>query len=176
MVEPEKYQSDRVSEHLGVTVRTFVTNDDRVAKFVADNATHDSSNCGTIGIEDDGQIIAGVLYDDCNGANVCMHVAAKPGVNWLTRDFLKLNFGFAFDGLGVRRVTALVPESNHRSTRFCIHLGFTLEARLRDACPDGDMLVLVMHRRDCRFVVQPDVPAFSFSAVTRRYLEALNHG
>jgi hypothetical protein len=31
-------------------------------------------------------------------------------------------------------------------------LGFTLETRLKDAAPSGDMLVYVMRREDCKWL------------------------
>ena len=103
-------------------------------------------------MEEDGQIIAGIVYDNWNPANVCMHVAARPGVNWVSRALLRLVFGYAFEGLGCKRVTGIVPASNKAARRFDEHLGFKLEARLKDAAVDGDMLLYVMHRRDCRFL------------------------
>lgn len=105
-----------------------------------------------IGLTDDKQIVAGVLYEDFNGANVNMHVAAIPGRKWLNREFLKICFDYPFNQLGVKRVTGIVPSYNKDAMRFDLHLGFNLEATLKDAHPEGDLNILVMRRENCRWL------------------------
>jgi len=105
----------------------------------------------SIGLEKDGELIAGVVYDYYNKASICMHVAAI-GKQWLTREYLWYVFHYPFVELGVKRITGLVPESNLQARRFDEHIGFVLETRLKDAHPDGDVLVYKMMREDCRFL------------------------
>lgn len=105
-----------------------------------------------IGLERDGQLIAGVLYEDFNGANVVMHVAAETGGRWLTRGYLYRCFHYPFVQLGCKRVTGIVPSSNKRALRFDEHLGFKIEARLVEAHPEGDLLILRMMREHCRWI------------------------
>lgn len=97
-------------------------------------------------------LLAGVLYEDWNGANVLMHVAAAPGREWLCREFLWYCFHYPFVELGVKRVTGIVPSTNLEARRFDEHLGFTLEATLKDAHPTGDLLVYAMRKEDCRWL------------------------
>ncbi|MCK9988638.1 MAG: hypothetical protein AzoDbin1_05110 [Azoarcus sp.] len=97
-------------------------------------------------------LIAGALYEDCNGANVLMHGAAVPGGAWLCREFLWFMFHYPFEQLAVRRITAVVPEGNAQARRFDEHLGFRLETRLKDAHPSGDLLIYEMRREDCRWL------------------------
>lgn len=105
-----------------------------------------------IGLERDGELVAGVLYDRYNGASICMHVAAD-GSNWLTREFLFVAFAYPFNQLGCKRITGIVNSNNVRAQRFDEHLGFTLEARLKDAMPDGaDMLIYRMLRDECIWI------------------------
>jgi RimJ/RimL family protein N-acetyltransferase len=99
-----------------------------------------------------GELIAGVWYEWFNGANMNMHVAAVPGRRWMTREFLFAAFAYPFNDAGVRRVTGIVAESNHDARRFDEHLGFSLEARLKDAAPDGDLLVYRMFKDECRWL------------------------
>lgn len=98
------------------------------------------------------EILAGVWFEGFNGKNVNMHVAAVPGKRWMTRTYLWLVFHYAFEQLGAARITGLVDESNLAARRFDEHIGFTLEARLRNASHGGDLLVYVMHREDCRWL------------------------
>lgn len=110
-----------------------------------------------IGIEGpDGELRAGVLYEDYNGASLVAHIAGE-GRRWATREFLGRIFAYPFGQLGVRRITVVVPSSNTPSIRLAGRLGFTLEARLLQAHPDGDLLVFCMFRSACRYLRPPYV-------------------
>ena len=105
-----------------------------------------------LGLEKDGELVAGVAFEGFNGHNVWMHVAAEPGGRWMTRDFLRYCFYYPFEELKVSRVSGYVEASNERALRFDYHLGFKPEARLSGAASDGgDVVVLVMWRGDCRY-------------------------
>lgn len=131
----------------------FVVNDRRVVDLVTmANGIGDSQVYASLGVQRHGEIIAGVIFCDFNRHSVCLHVASKPGEVWLTRAFLRLVFGFAFDGLNVKRITGFVPESNAKAIRLDEHLGFKREAVLSDIYPDGGLIVYKMLRKDCRFV------------------------
>ena len=77
-----------------------------------------------LGLERDGELVAGVLYEGYNGRNVWMHVAAIPGSRWMTRDFLRYCFRYPFDEMGVARVSGYVNASNLAAWRLDGHLGF----------------------------------------------------
>lgn len=103
-----------------------------------------------IGWEQDGELQAVGIFESCNGPDICMHVAAAPGANWIRRDFVGAAFRYAFVQLGVRRVTANIPASNEASMRCALALGFRLEGIKRDGWLDGDMMVLGMLKSECR--------------------------
>ncbi|WP_395138278.1 GNAT family N-acetyltransferase [Schlegelella aquatica] len=106
-----------------------------------------------IGLEQDGQLIAGVLYTRYTGTSMEMHVAAIPGRRWLTREYLQTCFAYPFDMVGCRRVTGLVRASNYEARRFDEHLGFKQEGVLRKAAADGDdIIVYGMLREECRWI------------------------
>ncbi len=131
----------------------FVVNDPRTVQFVTkENGLTDTNVHSSIGFEREGEIVAGVVYCDKTATNIFMHVAAKRGVNWVTRAYLKLVFGWPFEGLKLKRITALVPETNKRAVAFDEHLGFKREALLSDIYPDGGLLVLRMTREDCAYL------------------------
>lgn len=101
----------------------------------------------------DGDLVAGVIYEGINRHNCWMHVAAVPGARWLTRTYLRACFAYPFLVCGVDRVRGYVEASNTAALRFDLHLGFMPEARLVGAADDGgDVVLLVMQRRDCRYV------------------------
>lgn len=105
-----------------------------------------------IGLMEDGKgPVAGALYEGHNGASVLVHLAAT-GRNWLNRDFLWFMSYYPFMQLGVTKVIAPVESTNHRSVRFTEHFGFTLESTLKDAAPNGDLLLYTITREQCKWL------------------------
>lgn len=101
----------------------------------------------------DGEIIAAVVYQDFNGSNVFVHVAAEPGKRWGTKAFLYWTMHYPFIQLGAKRMTGWVEADNLAAQKFDEGLGFKREALLRGAGQHGqDVILYVMHREDCRHV------------------------
>lgn len=105
------------------------------------------------GVEDEeGRLIAGVAFDNYNVAAIQIHVAALPGKNWVTKDLLARVFSYPFEQLGVKKLIGLVGSTNADALRFDLALGFRIEATLKDAYPDGDLVLLTMTREQCRWL------------------------
>jgi RimJ/RimL family protein N-acetyltransferase len=102
-----------------------------------------------IGLERDGDLVAGVMFDHYNGRSIAMHVAGA-GMRWCTRAFRAAVFGYPFLQLKVAKVLGLVDSTNLQARRFDEHLGFRLEARIADAAPSGDLLIYSMTAAQCR--------------------------
>ncbi|MBC7618013.1 MAG: GNAT family N-acetyltransferase [Candidatus Saccharibacteria bacterium] len=106
-----------------------------------------------IGLEKNGALVAGVVYEGINPFNAWMHVAATPGARWLTRHYLRACFVYPFITCGVERVRGYVNASNTAARKFDEHLGFEQEAVLRGAASDGsDVIIYVMPKARCRYV------------------------
>ncbi len=105
-----------------------------------------------IGWQKDGQIVAGVIYRDYNGPNVVCDIASDGSKRWMTKQYLHTIFDYPYNQMKCDRITVCVGEGNLDSRRFCEHLGFTLEARLSKAHPTGDLLVMRLFKRDCRWI------------------------
>lgn len=110
----------------------------------------------TIALIEDDKIIAGVLFDNYNGASIQMHVAAVPGKRWMDRRYLWKCFDYPFEQLGVNMVIGLVAEPNLQARKFDEHLGFTLKATLADAHPEGDLLIYGMTKDQCKWLALGD--------------------
>lgn len=108
-------------------------------------------------IDENLQLLAGVAYTSWNGASLYMHVAAVPGRQWLNRKFLHICFDYPFNQLGAKKLIGLVGSQNADALRFDQNLGFVLEATLKGAHPDGDLLVLTMTREQCRWLNHPNL-------------------
>lgn len=105
-----------------------------------------------LGLERDGQLVMGVLYEGFNGVNVWMHVALAPGAR-MTRKFLRYAFFYPFVALGCKRVSGYVEASNEKARAFDEHIGFRPEAVLKGAATDGgDVVLYVMRREECKYV------------------------
>lgn len=112
----------------------------------------DWSNHKAIGLEKDGKLIAGVVYDNYTKATIFMHIAIEKGER-ISRNFLWYMFYYPFVELGVKALRGMIPESNKESINFASGLkGSQLEARLVDAHPDGDMLIYRMFKKDCKYL------------------------
>ncbi len=111
-----------------------------------------SEGDAAIGLEEDGELIAAVIFDMYNGASIAMHVAAVPGARWMTREYLAVCFRYPFVQLKVRKIIGLVSSANRQAQRFDEHLGFVLEGTLKDAHPDGDLLLYSMSSEQCRWL------------------------
>ena len=136
-------------------MKTVILNQpDRVGRWVAERTDGQwiEGRGFAFGLEEEGELIAGVIFDSWNGASLCMHVAAKPGARWLTRDFIRVCFYYPFVQLRAKKILGLVGSGNTAARRFDEHLGFVLEATLADAHPDGDLLVYSMTPEQCRWL------------------------
>lgn len=135
--------------------RTLVLDDHaRVADWVAQRvgcSVHTWAGYVGIGLEQNGDLIAGVVIEGYNGVNAYIHVAGV-GRQWLNRAMLFTVFDYAFHQLGLRRLTGIVAADNVDALRFDQHLGFEVEAVMRDAVPSGDAYILVMRPETCRYL------------------------
>lgn len=124
--------------------------DERVGQWIAartDGEFRPGAKC--IGLERDGDLIAGCMVDWWNGASCYMHIAAE-GRHWLNRDFLFHCFHYVFEQLGARVAIGLVPSNNAAALRFDKHLGFVEQVRIPEGHPDGDLVVLTISKEQAR--------------------------
>lgn len=95
-----------------------------------------------IGYEVDGQLRAGVYFDCLTGSNVFAHIAASTMT--LPPDLLIAVAQYAFRQLGLRRMTFAVAADNTRTIDFVRGMGAPMEALLRHAAGQSDLLLFVL--------------------------------
>lgn len=128
----------------------ITTDAHRVGSWMQDQgaiASRDRATC--IGLERDGVLVAGTLYDYYNGASVVASIAiAGP----ITRRWLWAIFHYPFVHLGVNVILGLVAEGNAKSKHLTERLGFTLTSSIPHADPSGALQLYTLTKADCRFL------------------------
>ena len=104
-----------------------------------------------VGWERNGQLVAGAMFDYCNGASIFAHIAVKGPI---TREWLWFICYYPFVQLGCTVVIGLVPSTNLAARRFDEHFAFVLQQSIRGADPTGDLCIYTLHRDDCRFLTR----------------------
>lgn len=105
--------------------------------------------CQTIGWESNGELVAGVWYEDYNPQSITTHIAITGQI---TPRYLNVIFDYPFNQLYVQKIVAPVLEDNTDSIRLVTKMGFKEEARLHNVHPTGDMLFFVMNKHECKYL------------------------
>lgn len=132
----------------------YVFDSKRIGEWVTDKAggKYQEGNIA-FGIEKDGELVVGVMYDGYTGENgsISMHWRVESPIH-VTRYFYWMAFDYPFNTAKVKRINGLVDSNNPHAIRVDEKLGFICEARLVDYFPKGDALVFRMFRDDCKFL------------------------
>jgi hypothetical protein len=127
---------------------------DRVGEWVARKVDQTASwgSFYAMGIERDGEIVAGIVFNNMNGVNATCHIAIeKAGKAFL--ELLCHAANYAFNHCKLKRLTGMVPASKPDVLAFDLHLGWQEEFVMQDAAFDGGPLhVLVMRPETCRWL------------------------
>ena len=101
----------------------------------------------SIGLERDGDIIAGVIYESFMDTSITCHIAITGKVN---KKYLRAIFSYPFIVCNVEKIIAPVIGDNHKSIKLVKNMGFTEEARI--ARSNGDMIFFTLLRDNCKFL------------------------
>jgi RimJ/RimL family protein N-acetyltransferase len=102
-----------------------------------------------IGLERQGELVAGTAYDFCNGASIVASIAiAGP----ITRKWLWFIFAYPFIQLKANVIIGLISGDNQKSIHLAERMGFKSACDIPHADPSGLLCVYTMHRDDCRFL------------------------
>lgn len=95
------------------------------------------------------ELLGGVIFKNYRGSSVEIHMAGFDPY-WITRNMVWAISGYAYTQLNVSKVIAIIEETNFDSLAIARKVGFIEEARIREACADGDLLFLTLRKDDCR--------------------------
>lgn len=105
------------------------------------------------GIESGGQVIAGVVVHQINGANAFCHIAIDKPTKKLYELFAVV-CDYSFRQLGLNRLTGLVPSNEADIVKFDMRLGFEIEFIMKNAAVGADLVGLVMWADKCPWLAK----------------------
>ena len=121
---------------------------DSVGAWVAQQTTGSyHCNSSAIGLEREGQVVAGVIYESFMDTTITCHIAIAGRVN---KKFLRAIFDYPFRVCNVDKIIAPVIADNDKSINLVQNMGFTEEARI--ARSNGDMIFFTLLKDKCKFL------------------------
>jgi hypothetical protein len=102
-----------------------------------------------IGLNRDGETVAGVIYENWNGRSIVCHIAF---LGRLTPLFLYTVFKYPFITCNVLKIIAPITSTNDKALKVVQKMGFVEEARITNAGPTGDIVFMTLARESCRFL------------------------
>lgn len=129
--------------------------DDEVARWVGRKIPGFMHMPGakSLGVIKNDKIVAGVVFERCNGFNVEASIAARPGAKWADPATMFRLFDYPFGQLGVEAITVLVALTNLESLNLATKLGFAPIALVPFAAQGGvPLVILQMTRNQCRWL------------------------
>jgi len=103
---------------------------------------------------EDGALISGAIYEGYNTVSIYGHIWVDDGAT-PSREWYAAICDYPFNHLNINKVIGKVADSNADSKKLCEHLGYHLEARIKDYRPDGDLLFYTMTREQCHILNNP---------------------
>ena len=113
-----------------------------------------------IGLECNGDLVAGVIYENWNHQSIWCHIAVEGK---MTPAYLAAIFDYPFNVAQVEKIIVPVGSDNEESVKVVTNMGFTEESRIKEGRPEGDIVFYTLRRDDCRFL-------------NERYSKRINHG
>lgn len=98
-----------------------------------------------------GVLLGGSVYENYTGRSIAMHTAGFVP-KWISRDLLWVSFHYPFIQLDCEYIFGQVPAHNLKALAFDLKLGFKEIVRIEGVFPEGDVIVMRMHRDECRYL------------------------
>lgn len=99
-----------------------------------------------------GKLLGGCVFQNYTGYSIGMHTAGFVQ-RWINRDLLWICFHYPFVQLECEYIFGLVPAFNLKAVEFNRNIGFTEVARIDHVFHEGSMIVMRMHRDECRHLL-----------------------
>ena len=107
------------------------------------------ANSQSIGLKQNGEFVAGVIYENWNGRSIICHIAISGR---LTPRYLAVIFDYPFVVCDVKKIIVPVDATNSKSVTLVKKMGFKEEARIKDGMADGDLILYTLAKKDCKYL------------------------
>jgi RimJ/RimL family protein N-acetyltransferase len=101
-----------------------------------------------IGLEQDGQLVAGTIFENWNGRSVVCHIAWQR----VTPTYIAAVYDYAYNVANVDKIIGPISSNHTRALKLVRKMGFSEEARIKNAAPDGDIVLMTQTPDKCRFL------------------------
>ena len=102
-----------------------------------------------IGLERDGKLVAGTVYENWNGKSVVCHIAWQR----VTPAYMAAVYDYAYNVANVDKIIGPISSNHTRALALVSKMGFSEEARIKDAAHDsGDIVLMTQTPDKCRFL------------------------
>ena len=109
----------------------------------------DPNRSVAIGLERDGKLVAGTVYENWNGRSVVCHIAWQR----VTPAYMAAVYDYAYNVAGVDKIIGPISSNHTRALALVSKMGFSEEARIKDAAHDsGDIVLMTLTPDKCRFL------------------------
>ena len=109
----------------------------------------DPNRSTAIGLERDGKIVAGTVYENWNGRSVVCHIAWER----VTPAYMAAVYDYAYNVANVDKIIGPISSNHTRALKLVTKMGFSEEARIKDAAHDaGDIVFMTQTPEKCRFL------------------------
>lgn len=128
-----------------------IINGPSVISWVAERLenTFFSERSVAIGFQRNDKLVAGVVYENWNYRSIGASIVID---GLITSGFLAAMFHYPFIVCQVDKIIAQVSDDNTKSKTLIRKMGFVEEARIKEACVNGDMVLYTLPRNTCRFL------------------------
>ena len=107
------------------------------------------ANSQSIGLKQNGEFVAGVIYENWNRRSITCHIAISGR---LTPKYLWAIFDYPFRVCDVKKIIVPVDATNSKSVKLVEKMGFTEEARIKDGMASGDLILYTLAKNDCKYL------------------------
>ena len=101
-----------------------------------------------IGLEKDGELVAGTVYEMWNGKSVVCHITWDQ----ITPAYLAAVYDYPYNVANVDKIIGPISSNHTRALKLVTKMGFSEEARIKNAAPDGDIVFMTQTPERCRYL------------------------
>jgi len=112
------------------------------------DGAYNADRSQAIGLEKDGELVAGTVYEMWNGRSVVCHITWDQ----VTPAYLAAVYDYPYRVANVDKIIGPISSNHTRALKLVTKMGFLEEARIKNAAPDGDIVFMTQTPDRCRFL------------------------